>query len=54
MFRIEIIERETDERIAIIKVSGNQSVKTAVQNAARNLGYLPRDIGYNVLGYRSV
>lgn len=51
MYRVEIIEKETGNRITTVKVSSNEPIKVAVCNAAKNLGYPVWDIGYRVLGY---
>lgn len=48
-FKVRILDRETGGQIAIIKVAKNASLNEAIRNVAQNIGYLRRQITYELI-----
>ena len=48
-FKVRILDRETNEQIEIVKVAKNESLSEAIRNIAQNMGYLRRQITYELL-----
>lgn len=48
-FKVRILDRETKKEIEIVKVAKDESLNEAIRNIAQNMGYLRRQITYELL-----